>query len=135
SPELVAALRVEAERGLVEKDDLRRVQQAARDLEAPLHAAGEALDQIVAAVPQLEELQQALHTLAAELARRAVEHSVQIQILAGGELGVEAGILEDDAEAAAERTRLSECVQSSDLDPAAGRRDQCGQHVDGGCLP
>ena len=43
-PELIAALRIEAERRLVEKQDLRRVQESARDLEPPLHAAGERLD-------------------------------------------------------------------------------------------
>ena len=58
SPELVAALRIEAERGLVEEEDLRRVQEAAGDFETPLHAAGELLDLIVAALPEFEELEQ-----------------------------------------------------------------------------
>ena len=62
-PELIAALRIEAERRLVEKQDLGRVQQAARDLEAPLHAARELLHERVAAVPQLEQLQQPLDPL------------------------------------------------------------------------
>ena len=51
-PELVAGLRIEAERGLVEEDDFRRVQQAAGDFQAPLHAAGELFHRIVAAIPQ-----------------------------------------------------------------------------------
>ena len=50
-PELVAGLRVQAERGLVEEDDLGRVQQAARDFQTPPHAAGELLDLILAAIP------------------------------------------------------------------------------------
>ena len=40
-PELIAALRIEAERRLVEKQNLRRVQQAARDLQPPFHPARE----------------------------------------------------------------------------------------------
>ena len=66
-PELVARLRVEAERRLVEKDDFGRVEQAARDFQTPPHAAGELLDRIVAAVPELEQLQQAFDAFDAEL--------------------------------------------------------------------
>src|SRR5713226_5114583 len=53
-PHLIAALRIEAERRLVQKQDLRGVQQPAGDLEAALHAARERLHQVIAPVPQLE---------------------------------------------------------------------------------
>src|SRR5258708_5274926 len=62
-PELVAALGVEAERRLVEEQDLRRVEKPARDLQAPLHAAGEGLDEGLAPVPQLEQGEQDLAAL------------------------------------------------------------------------
>jgi hypothetical protein len=39
-PHLIAALRIEAEGRLIEEQHFRRVQQAARDLEAAPHAAG-----------------------------------------------------------------------------------------------
>ena len=55
-PELVAALRVETECRLVEKENFWRVQKAARDLEPALHAAGEGLYVCVFAVPQFEQL-------------------------------------------------------------------------------
>ena len=38
-PKLVAALRVEAERGLIEEKNFGSVQQAARDFEPALHAS------------------------------------------------------------------------------------------------
>ena len=38
-PELIARLRIEAERRLVEEQNLRRVQKPASDLQTPLHAA------------------------------------------------------------------------------------------------
>ena len=38
-PELIAALRIETERGLVQEQNLRGVQQTASDFEPPLHAA------------------------------------------------------------------------------------------------
>src|SRR6185437_5330267 len=100
-PELIAALRVEAERGLVEEEDGGRVQEAAGDLEAALHAAGEGLDVAVLALPQLEGLEQKLDALGAQLARDVVEDAVEVHILVGGLLGVEAGVLKDDAEALA----------------------------------
>ena len=62
-PELIAALRIEAEGGLVEEEDFRGVQKAARDLQTPLHAAGEGLHVIVAALPELEEFEQLLDAL------------------------------------------------------------------------
>ena len=64
-PQLIAALRIEAQRRLVQKQDLRRVQQPARDLQPPLHASGKLLHLVVAPVPQLEQLQQVLGALAA----------------------------------------------------------------------
>src|ERR1700680_1887851 len=39
SPQLVAGLRVQADRGLIEEDDLGRMQKTARDLQAPPHSA------------------------------------------------------------------------------------------------
>ena len=68
-PQLVAALRVEAERRLVEEQDLRRVQKAAGNLEPPLHPAGELLDRRVPAVPQLEQLEERLGPLVSGRAR------------------------------------------------------------------
>src|ERR1043165_4530650 len=62
-PELIAALRIEAERWFVEEQDLRGVQESARNFEAPLHAAGELLNLSVTAVPEFEQLEQDLGTL------------------------------------------------------------------------
>ena len=60
----------------------------------------------VAPVPQLEQRQQPLDALGADAARDVVEHAVQVHVLVGGQLAVEARILEDDAEAAAHVVRL-----------------------------
>ena len=97
-PELVAGLRIEAERGLVEKQDLGRVQESAGDFQAALHASGKCLDVIVPAFPELEQFQQLFDALRALLARDLVEHGVQFHVLVGGLLAVEAGVLEHDPE-------------------------------------
>ena len=76
-PELIAGLRVEPERRLVEENDFRRMQQAARDFEPPLHAARELLHRIVAPLPKLEQFQQLLRAFAREFceARRRARHA------------------------------------------------------------
>ena len=50
-PELARPDRIEADRRLVQEQDLRIVQQRAGDVQALLHAARVALDLLVAPVP------------------------------------------------------------------------------------
>ena len=83
-PELIAGLRIEAERGLVEKKNFGSVQQTARDFESALHASGKFLHEFVAAIPQLEKLEQSLDALDAYFARHMVEDAVKIHVLVGG---------------------------------------------------
>src|SRR5277367_4750306 len=68
-PELVAALRIETERGLVKKQNFGSVQKAAGNFQPPLHAAGESLYVGVFALPKFKELEQFFSALRAEFAR------------------------------------------------------------------
>ena len=70
-PDLVAGLRVEPAGRLVEEQDARPVLQCAGDFEPALHAAREALDVVVAPLPQADEAQQRLDALAALCPRHA----------------------------------------------------------------
>ena len=70
--------------------------------------------QRVAPVPQLEQLQQRLDALGARPARHVVEHAVQVHVLVGGQLAVEARVLEDDAEPLADFVRLRRRVEAVD---------------------
>ena len=56
-PHFGARLRVKARRGLIEEQDLRAVQQAHRDIQAALHAAGVGLRLRSAASLEAEALQ------------------------------------------------------------------------------
>src|SRR5437867_13010907 len=69
SPHLIAALRIETQRRLVEKQHLWRVEQSTRDLEAAFDAARERRHQVIAPAPQLEHREQRHGPLSAELAR------------------------------------------------------------------
>ena len=134
-PELVAALGIEAQRGLVEEENARRMQKAARDLQPPLHAAGEFFDLVVAAFPEFEELEQLFGALAADFVRDVIEDAVHLHVLPGGQVAVEAGVLEDDAEAPARFVLLALRIEAVQFDGAAGGLQQRGEHFDGGGFP
>src|SRR3954471_6822456 len=57
-PEQVAGLRIETGRGLVEQEERGLVDQASRDGESPLHAAGQRLDLVLGAVAELDEVEE-----------------------------------------------------------------------------
>ncbi len=134
-PELVAALRIEPKRGFVEEENLRRVQKAAGDLETALHAAGEFLHLIVAAIPQFEELEQFFCALATNLAGHVIEHAMDLHVFPGGEVAVEARILKDDAEALTGLVLMGSRIEPVELDRAAWWLQQGSEHFDGGGLP
>ena len=89
-PHEVARLRVEAGGRLVEQHELGLVDQRPGDREPALHAAGQLVDPVVAAVGQLHEVQQLVGPLADHGARQAEVAAVDEQVLADGELEVEA---------------------------------------------
>ena len=123
-PQLVAALRIEPERRFVKEQDLRRVQQAAGDFQPALHAARKRLDSSVRAGPTTRTGSKEPRIRSARtLARDVVEHAVQVHVLVGGQLVIEAGVLEHDAEAPADLQR--DCAGSRPsivMEPLVGRR-------------
>src|SRR3954468_23549222 len=80
-PQLITALRVESKRGLVEKQDLRCVQEPPRNLESPFHPAGKRFHEPLAAIPQLKQFQQAFDALDSRSPRNGIEDAVQLEDL------------------------------------------------------
>ncbi len=99
-PDRAARLRVEADRGLVEEQHARGVQQAAGDLQAPLHAAGEGAHQGSRVAPTAAASRAPSACAARSLARHPVQLGVQAQVLLGREVVVERGVLEDETDVA-----------------------------------
>jgi hypothetical protein len=64
-----------------------------------------------------------------------IQHAVQLQVLGGGQISIQTGILKNDAELLANFVRLLRGVQSVQLQAAAGGRQERGQHLDGGGFP
>src|SRR5438093_1089431 len=133
-PHLIAALRIEAERRLVEKQYLRRVQQPTGDLEAAFHAAGERLHQVIAPLVQFEHPQQHFTPRPPGVPRHVVQHPVDVHVLPRRELAVETRIMEDDAEPLADFRRMHGDVESVELERARRRAQQGGEHLDGSGL-
>src|SRR5207245_3186371 len=128
-------LRGEAQRELSEEQSLRMGEDAARDLEAPLHAAGEGLHERVGAVGKLDDAEELVDALPPDRCGHAVDAAMQVEVLAGGQLVVERGVLEDEADAPANRSRILRDVDAGDARLPGGRPQQRAEDADGGRLP
>ena len=90
------------------------VEQAAGDLEPPLHAAREGPHDVAGFVGQVHHRQQFARTGPKHVTRHVVEHRVEPQVFAPGQPVVEARVLEDDADRLAHPVRLTDDVESVD---------------------
>src|SRR5262245_25218152 len=124
SPELVATLGIETQRGLIQEEDFGRMQEAARDLQAPFHAAGELFHPTVAPIPELEQFEQYFNSFAANFSRHMIEHRVQFHVFISGQLGVKAGILKNYSEQSACIILFGYRVKTIQLDLSARRSQE-----------
>src|SRR5213592_1769207 len=134
-PHLIAALWIEAERRLVQKQHLRGVQQPTGDFQAALHATGERLYQVIAPVPQLEHAEQSLAPLPSGTTRYMVQDAMDIHVLPRREVAVETWILEHDAEAPPHLRLMRGGIEPVELERAARGPQQGREHLDGRGLP
>jgi hypothetical protein len=118
--EAVALGRVEAGGGLVDDDEAGAAEQGDGDAEALLHAAGEAADGLLADRGEVGLLEQG-GDLGAALAADgdALQDREVLEDGLGGEVGVEAELLREVAELAAELGLLFEHVDVAEADAAA----------------
>ena len=89
----VAALGIDADGRLVQHEQLRVVEQSGRDVHAPFHAAGERVEAVVAPVGQLGQLEGLVDPGCHGTAPELVQPGKELEILPGGEVGVEGHIL------------------------------------------
>ena len=130
-PDRRPGLRVQADRGLVEEQHLRRVHQAAGDLEPALHAAGELHDDVGAAVGQRHHLQDLVDPALGVGAAQPVEVGVEPEVLLGGQLQVQGLLLEDQPDPAAHLVALGDDVEPGDPGGAGRRVADGAEHLDG----
>src|SRR6185436_6762823 len=97
-PQVVPRLRVEAGRGLVEDDQLRVADEAARDERPPLHTAQEVEDRRVRLLDEVREAEEVVDALRRLGPAEAVEAAEDLEVLADGEVLVEVVALRDHAD-------------------------------------
>ena len=78
-------------------------------------------DQVLAALEQIDELQQLVDARAAIGARDVVEHRVELQVLSAGQALVERRVLEDEADRAPDLGLLRRDVEPGEPRRARGR--------------
>ena len=122
--------RIEAGGRLVEKEDLRIVHQAARNLHPAAHSAGERLDLRAAPLGQVNGFQHFVDVLLALGPGHAVELGVDAQVLFDGEVGIAGERLGNHADHAPHRIRFLGHIVAGDDRFAAGDRNQRGHHAD-----
>ncbi len=129
----VAALGVDADRGLVEHEQLGPVQQPGRHVGPPLHAARIGPDAVLAPVRQPDELQGFADAPLQLLAAQPVQLTEERQVLDRREVGVERQVLGDvPHDSLGLEGAAGEAV---DGDFSLVRDDEAAQHGDGGGLP
>ena len=122
--------RVEAGGGLVQKQELRVVHQAARDLQPSPHAARQSGGERVGAVGEADGFEQLRGALAPARTGDAVQAGVNAQILGAGEFGVAGHVLRNDADGGAHRIGVVNDIVPGHNGRAAGGRHQRRQHAD-----
>ena len=130
----MARLRVEPRRRFVEQQDIRFVDQRARDREPTLHPARQRLHAIVRTVRQLDELEQLVGTAAELRSGEAEVTPVDDHVLANRELHVEGVLLRDDAEARADLRAALDRVEAEHRDRPGRRRRHAADHPHGRAL-
>ena len=130
-PERRAALRVEPGRRLVEEEDRRVVDEREREVEPALHAAGVGAHLAVAGAREPDAVEELCDQALALVATDAVEGGLEAQVLDAGQERVERGLLQRGPDRGADLGALLGHVEPGHGRPAAGRREEGGQHVDG----
>ena len=131
----VAALRVDADGGLVEDQHVGIVDERGGDVEAPLHSAAERLRLVAGAVGEADERERRVDALAQQRAGHPVERAEQLEVGGGAEVLVDRELLRNDADAPLGEVGVLVEGQTrrvgADEDRAAIGADQAAQHRDG----
>src|SRR5208283_4301867 len=112
---------IEAGGRLVEKQNLRMMEQSFGELDAALHASGKSFHAIGAAVEQSDAGEDFVDSRFEFGAAQTVEVSLMPEVFVGGQLGVDTLGLEDNADVAAQGSGLADGVEAGDRGAARGR--------------
>ena len=123
----VHGVRIKAGIRLVQKHHVGVVDQSAGDGQALRHAARERAHHVKAAMLQLDGLEQ-LHDARLRICQ-PIKLRIQKQVLLGGKVGIEHGVMRDKADAPASRFGVFPQVDAHKACRAVGRARERGQHA------
>jgi hypothetical protein len=106
------------------------VQEASGNLQATLHAARERVDPAAAPLPEAHHLEHLLHAFAEQASGHAIELGVEAEVLLGGQVEIEGGVLEHQADVAPDLTPLGHHIVPRHQRRPAGRFHERAQHPD-----
>src|SRR6266542_1013318 len=133
-PDLAAGLLVEPDGGLVQEQHPWGVEQAARDRQASRHPAREGAHLAAAPLTEPDPVQDLVQAGGHGVARDPVQLGVAAQVLLGGEVVVQGGVLEDQADAPPHLGLALDHVEAGHAGAPRARPQQRAQHRDGGRL-
>ena len=105
-PQIVPRSGIEPDRGFVQDQQLRPMQQSLRQFHAPRQASGQRFHEIFGSIGNSQAFHHFRDAAVQLAAAQAVKLAVIAKVLQHGELLVEAGILEDNADAPADVVSL-----------------------------
>src|SRR5260221_8065325 len=133
-PELAARDRVYTAGGLVEKHDLRLVQQGDGESELLFPSERQSRNEVARTTGKAEALEKRRRPLSNLRIGQAVDATVEPDVLSNGEIRVQAEALAHVADVAPNLQTLRTHIESGNVRLALGRRQQADEHLDGGRL-
>ncbi len=128
-PDVVARLRVEPGRRLVEDQEPRPPDEAGAEVEAPAHAARVAAHHAVGGVLEAEPLERLGGTALGLASAEAVEAADHLEVLAAGERAVDRGELAGQADQRAHARRVAHDVAAEHARAAGSGAEQRREHA------
>src|SRR5216684_3269695 len=126
----IAALRINADRRLIEQKNLRIVKQGRRQIQTPLHASAERFHFVAGAIRESDQIQDVVDCLLCLRTGERVKRREKSQIIAGGELVIKRHILRNESDLQLDRVGVTLYLLAFDEDFAGIRAQQSRNHGD-----
>src|ERR1700674_4427043 len=103
----VAALRIDADRRLIEQKNLWIVKEGRRQIQTPLHASAERFHFVAGAIGESDQIQDIIDCLLCFRASERIKRRKKSQIVAGGELVIKRHVLWDESDLELDRVGVT----------------------------
>src|SRR6202140_4700059 len=120
----IAALRIDADRRLIEQKNLRIVKQSRRQIQTPLHASAERFHFVTGAIQESDEMQDVVDCLLGLRTGERIKGRKKSQIIASGKLVIERHVLRHKSDLSLDWVRVALYLLAFNEDFAGIRAQQ-----------